>query len=39
MWQTLKVMAIFLLAVLALWAMQVAVQRTHQTPFSLNDGR
>ena len=39
MWQTLKVMAIFLLAVLALWAIQIAAQRAHQTPFGLSDGR
>ncbi len=35
MWRTIKVMAVFLLAVLALMAIQRASQRAHQRPFSM----
>ena len=38
-WRTLQVLAVFLLAVLALMAMQIAAQRAHQTRFSVTSGR
>jgi hypothetical protein len=38
-WRTLQVLALFLLAVLALLAMQIAAQRLHQTRFSVTSAR
>jgi hypothetical protein len=38
-WSTLKVVAVFLLAVLAMMAIQMAANRAHQTTQSVLSGR